>query len=185
MTAAKEPRTTRNGPDALRAEPRANQSEQDTGRSDPNADLPEPGTSRQPLLEAQRQQIIGLLMAVSAVVLFVAPWIAGFPDTAKDAHRNELGVGLVVLLTAIYRFTRRPGKWPDVVVLVAGGWMIAAPWVLSGQNTEVFDGAQVIDVAVGVVLVVLAGVSLLMRQVSLERGRRGAARRPGGIPPHS
>lgn len=46
----------------------------------------------QSLLRAQRQQIIGLLLIISAVVLFVAPWLAGCPDTAKDADRNELGV---------------------------------------------------------------------------------------------
>ncbi|MFD6172409.1 MULTISPECIES: SPW repeat protein [Streptomyces] len=134
-----------------------------------------PGTARskrnsadQSLLRGQRQQIIGLLMLLSAVVLFVAPWIAGYPDTAKDAHRNELGVGMVVFFTALARFFRYPGKWSDLVVLVAGAWMIASPWAIGRQSTEVFDGAQVIDVAVGIVLMVLAIVSLLL--LGLTRG---------------
>lgn len=133
------------------------------------ATVHKPGTARPKknpadltLMRGQRQQIIGLLMLLSAVVLFVAPWIVGYPDTAKDAHRNELGVGMVVCFTALGRFVRYPGKWPDLVVLAAGAWMIASPWVISMQNTEVFDGAQVIDVVVGVVLMVLAGLSLLL-----------------------
>ncbi|GGV78049.1 hypothetical protein GCM10010294_46610 [Streptomyces griseoloalbus] len=121
---------------------------------------------------AQRQQIIGLLMIVSALLLIVAPWIAGYPDTAKDAHRNELGVGVIVLLIAAARFIWYPGKWPDLVVLLAGAWMIAAPWALSTQKTAVFDGTQVMDVAVGVVLVVLAGISLLMLKLSERHGDR-------------
>ncbi|GGW77656.1 hypothetical protein GCM10010340_65240 [Streptomyces griseoloalbus] len=121
---------------------------------------------------AQRQQIIGLLMIVSALLLIVAPWIAGYPDTAKDAHRNELGVGVIVLLIAAARFIWYPGKWPDLVVLLAGAWMIAAPWALSTQKTAVFDGTQVMDVAVGIVLVVLAGISLLMLKLSERHGDR-------------
>ncbi|MFG3007941.1 SPW repeat domain-containing protein [Streptomyces calvus] len=122
--------------------------------------------ARRSLMRAQRQQIIGLLLIVSALVLFVAPWIAGYPDTAKDAHRNELGVGVIVLMIAMARFIWYPGKWPDLAVLLAGAWMVAAPWALSLQKTAVFDGTQVIDVAVGTVLMVLAGISLLMLKLS-------------------
>lgn len=133
--------------------------------------------AKQSLVRAQRQQIIGMLMIVSAVVLFVAPWIVGYPDTAKDAHRNELGVGMIVLFIAMARFARYPGKWPDLVVLAAGVWLIVSPWVLSVQNTEVFDGAQVIDVVVGTVLVMLAGLSLLMLALSERHGDRQQGRR--------
>ncbi|MFF8099715.1 SPW repeat protein [Streptomyces sp. NPDC016640] len=122
--------------------------------------------SRASLMRAQRQQIIGLLMLLSALVLIIAPWIAGVPTTAKDAHRNELGVGLIVLMIAGARFMWYPGKWPDVVVLLAGAWMIVSPWALSLQKTVVFDGTQVTDVVVGIVLMALAGCSLLMLKLS-------------------
>ncbi|MEU5522826.1 SPW repeat protein [Streptomyces sp. NPDC093250] len=114
------------------------------------------------LMRAQRQEIIGLLMIFSSLLLFIAPWIVGYPDSAKDAHRNELGIGLIVLLIAIARFIWYPGKWPDLVVLLAGAWMIASPWALDLQDTAVFDGAEVIDVAVGIMLMALAVLSLLM-----------------------
>jgi type II secretory pathway pseudopilin PulG len=103
-----------------------------------------------------------MLMIVTAVALFVAPWIVGYPDTAKEAHRNELGVGMIVFFIALARFSWYPGKWPDLVVLAAGLWLIASPWVISLQKTEVFDGAQVVDVVIGVVLVALASLSLLL-----------------------
>ncbi|MFD9139012.1 hypothetical protein ACFVZA_42910 [Streptomyces bottropensis] len=113
--------------------------------------------TRQILIRGQRQQIIGVLPVITALVLFMAPWIAGHPETAKDAHRNELGVGLIVMFLAMARFVWYPGKWPDLAVLTAGAWMIASPWALSQQNTVVFDGTQVIDVVIGIVLVVPAG----------------------------
>ncbi|HSX98376.1 MAG TPA: hypothetical protein VLG91_13445 [Streptomyces sp.] len=50
--------------------------------------------------------------------------------------------------------------------------MIASPWVLSQQNTVVFDGTQVIDVAMGAVLVALAVVSLLLLALSERYGDR-------------
>ncbi|MFI2040176.1 hypothetical protein ACH470_37025 [Streptomyces bottropensis] len=57
--------------------------------------------------------------------------------------------------------------------------MIALPWVISRQNTEVFDGTQVADVVVGTVLVVLSGLSLLLLKLSErhdpDRGRKGRA----------
>ncbi|MFD7233307.1 SPW repeat protein [Streptomyces sp. NPDC059881] len=39
-------------------------------------------------------------MLIVGIALFVAPWVVGTPDSAKDAHRNELAVGLMVVLIA-------------------------------------------------------------------------------------
>ncbi|MGW0844890.1 SPW repeat domain-containing protein [Streptomyces sp. NPDC002787] len=132
------------------------------------------------LIRGQRQQIIGLLLIISVFVLFVAPWIAGYPETAKDAHRNELGAGLVVLFLAMARFVWYPGKWSDLAVPAAGAWMMASPWALSRQNTVVFDGTQVIDVVVGIVLVVLAGLSSLLLVRSERHSARQKAQRVSG-----
>jgi hypothetical protein len=132
--------------------------------------------TRQILIRGQRQQIIGLLLIITALTLFMAPWIAGYPETAKDAHRNELGIGLIVMFLAMARFVWYPGKWPDLAVLATGAWMIASPWALSQQNTVVFDGTQVIDVVIGIVLVVLAGLSLLLLVLSERHNGRRADR---------
>ncbi|SPE99880.1 SPW repeat domain-containing protein [Streptomyces sp. MA5143a] len=150
----------------------------------PDTARPVQDSPRLKLMRAQRQQIIGLLLVLSALVLFVAPWISGYPETAKDAHRNELAVGIIVLLIAVTRFLRYPGKWPDLAVLAAGAWMIASPWVLDTQQTETFDGTQVTDVVVGVVLVGSAAVSLLLlalsqRSAGRERDRTTATTAPG------
>ncbi|MFI5690128.1 SPW repeat protein [Streptomyces sp. NPDC051636] len=114
------------------------------------------------LLKAARQQIIGLLLLLTSVTLMVAPWIAGYPDTAKDAHRNELGIAIVVFLIALLRFARYPSARPDLFVLVAGVWLAVSPWALSAQKTTVFDGAQVADLVIGSLYVLLSLTSLGM-----------------------
>jgi hypothetical protein len=116
------------------------------------------------------------LRLVSALVLIIAPWIVGYPGTAKDAHRNELAVGIVVLFIALARFAKYPGKWEDLMVLLAGAWMVASPWALHLQKTAVIDGAQIVDVAIGIVLMVLSVPSLLLLMVTDRSERAGAPR---------
>ncbi|MFI8199872.1 SPW repeat protein [Streptomyces sp. NPDC085942] len=134
---------------------------------------PVPPEGRQAVRQGQREQILGFLMLLVSVALFVAPWVADSPVTAKDAHRNELAVGLVVFFVALARFKWRPGKLPDLIIFLAGVWLVVSPWVLSLQNTEVFDGAHVFDVAAGTVLILLAVTSLLLLRTI---GKNGAPR---------
>lgn len=121
-----------------------------------------PSGARRSLRQGQREQILGFLMLLVGVALFVAPWVADSPVAAKDAHRNELVVGLIVFFVALARFKWHPGKLPDLIVLVAGVWLVVSPWVLSLQNTEVSGGARVFDVAAGIILILLAVTSLLL-----------------------
>ncbi len=139
--------------------------------STPHQSVPPDG--RQAVRRGQREQILGFLMLLVSIALFVAPWVTDSPVTAKDAHRNELAVGLVVFFAALARFKWRPGKVPDLIVFIAGVWLVVSPWVLSLQNTEVFDGAHVFDVAAGTVLILLAVASLLLLRAI---GKNGAPR---------
>lgn len=132
---------------------------------------------RRVLREGQRDQVISGLMALTAVALFVAPWVTGAPDIAKDAHRNELGVGMIVLFLAMARFKWHLGRWSDLTVLAAGAWLVASPWLLGLRNTRVFtDDAPVFDVAAGSVLIALSIASLAL--FSAARRNDNRHRRP-------
>jgi hypothetical protein len=131
--------------------------------------------ARQILREGQRDQLISGLMALTAVALFVAPWITGRPDIAKDAHRNELAVGMFVLFLAMARFKWHLGRWSDVAVLAAGAWLVASPWLLGLGNTRVFtDDAPIFDVVAGGVLIVLALVSMALYSPTPDDGGRSS-----------
>ncbi|MDT9685081.1 hypothetical protein RND61_23915 [Streptomyces sp. TRM76323] len=138
------------------------------------------------LREGQRDQLVSLLLLLTAVALFVAPWVNGEPDAAKDAHRNELGVGMLVLFVAMARFKWHLGRWADLTVLAAGAWLVASPWLLGLRDTVVFaDGAHVFDVAAGSVLIVLSVVSLLLYGPSTPDGAgSGRQGRPAGSGRH-
>jgi hypothetical protein len=127
------------------------------------------------LQEAARQQIIGLLLLLVSVGLMVAPWIVGYPDSAKDAHRNEIAVAIVVFLVALARFVRYPSARPDLFVLALGVWLAVSPWALSAQKTAVFDGAEIADTLIGCLYVLLSLVSLGMLWRIRQRQNRSRA----------
>jgi hypothetical protein len=125
------------------------------------------------LQKAVRHEVITLMMALLSLVLMVAPWIVGYVDTAKDAHRNELGVAIVLFLVVVARFRRYPGVRSDLFVLLIGVWLAISPWLLSLQKTEIFDGAEIVDMVVGGLLVLLALLSLLLlKRTARDRGPR-------------
>ncbi|WP_168220762.1 SPW repeat protein [Streptomyces sp. RFCAC02] len=127
---------------------------------------------KEALFRGERQELIGLFTIAAGVVLCVAPWIADTPDAAKEASRNELGVGIVVILLGIVRFSHYPGKWADAALLVLGAWMIASPWVIGLRNTEVTESSRAVDVVVGIALVLLAAISVLLLRMSRRAGSR-------------
>ncbi|MGP4113445.1 SPW repeat domain-containing protein [Streptomyces sp. 4N509B] len=131
------------------------------------------------LRKAQHDEVVGFLALVVGVVLFVAPWIAGEPDTARDAHVNEAVMGVVVVYTAARRVFRGGGWFSDVVLLAVGAWLIASPWVLAWGDTVVRE-SRTIDVALGSVLVALALVSLALLAGSRRRGGTGEVVPEGG-----
>ncbi|MEU0227949.1 SPW repeat protein [Streptomyces sp. NPDC006284] len=136
---------------------------------------PRADTDSTTLLEAARRQIVGLLLLLVSLTLMVSPWIVGYPDSAKDAHRNEIAVAIAVFLVALARFFHRPGPRSDLFVLLLGVWLAVSPWALSAQKTAVFDGAEITDTLVGCLYVLLSLVSLgMLRRVRIRRNREAA-----------
>ncbi|HWU05318.1 MAG TPA: SPW repeat protein [Streptomyces sp.] len=135
-----------------------------------NAASPAPRwANRNVLLHGWREQIISTLMFFTGIALCVAPWVVSdSPDAAKDIHRSEVGIAMLVLLVALARLSGHAGRWSDRVILLSGAWLVASPWLLGLQDTAVFDGAQVFDVAAGAVLLALAAASMLVR-AALDR----------------
>jgi hypothetical protein len=136
------------------------------------------------LRKAQHDEIIGLFLLFIGVTLFVAPWVSGTPDGARDAHVNETVVGLVMVFVASHRLYAG-GRWlSDVVTLVAGAWLAASPFLL-GLGDTVVDEARAFDIAAGSALVALAIASLVLLRAA--RGGPEGGEHPGqeGFATHS
>ncbi|MFC8293575.1 hypothetical protein ACFUJ0_22955 [Streptomyces sp. NPDC057242] len=124
------------------------------------------------LRRGAHDQILGLLMLVTAVVVLLFPMAT--QDGPKDAQVNELVVGLVVAFTAGMRLYRGGGLLSDAVVGLAGAWLIASPFVLGVQNTAVHTADLMLCVVAGSVLVVLSLVSAAVWR-SDRAGRKASA----------
>ncbi|MFD5321474.1 SPW repeat protein [Streptomyces sp. NPDC127098] len=127
---------------------------------------------RRALRKGQHDDIVSVLMLIAGAALFFGPWVAGqMADNARDASSNELVVGLIVVFVAGRRLSRGAGVRSDLVILLAGGWMIAAPFVLGRGDTRV-NGPSTFDITVGIVLAVLALVGLGLLRAARGPGRR-------------
>lgn len=111
-----------------------------------------------------RNSVISVVMLVAGVWLFIGGWIIGYPFTEPtvDARLHEMIVGVIVFLTALARLLKPRDADSDLLIAVAGGWLIAAPFVLSYGDTSKADAARVNDVSTGGLLVVLALLSLAL-----------------------
>ncbi|MEW2417026.1 hypothetical protein AB0953_25300 [Streptomyces sp. NPDC046866] len=123
---------------------------------------------RQTMLKGLHDQIVGLLMLIVALVLCMVPMVQ--QDGAKDAQVNEAIIGTVVLFAAASRLYRGSGMRSDLVVGIAGAWLVASPFLLDVQKTSIYASNRVLDIVLGSALVLLAAIGLLL----MWAGRRQA-----------
>jgi hypothetical protein len=84
-----------------------------------------------------------------AVVLFFSPWLFDLSGGAPWQTASIVGIIIAVLsIAALAAFA----VWEEWLMLVAGLALIVAPWLLAFQDSQ----AMTIDVAIGVVVAVLA-----------------------------
>lgn len=90
---------------------------------------------------------------ILGVFLFLSPWIFKYPMGAEFWNAIAAGVVIIVLsIAALTAFT----VWEEWLNLIVGLWLIVSPWVLKFQGTS----AMRVDVAVGIVVAVLAAIEL-------------------------
>lgn len=86
-----------------------------------------------------------------SAVLFLSPWLMGYSDLALPAKTAWISaiVIAIVSLAATVRFR----EWEEWLNLLAGAWLIAAPWFLKFQS----DGDAVAPfTACGVIIATIA-----------------------------
>ncbi|MGW7454364.1 SPW repeat domain-containing protein [Streptomyces sp. NPDC054787] len=105
-------------------------------------------------------QILGLVMLAASAALWIFPMATH--GGAKDAQVNEVLVGVILMLVVGARLYRGSSWRSDLLVGLAGLWMIASPFVLGLQNAAVDNGSRILDIAVGAVLVTASVISLLV-----------------------
>ncbi len=86
-----------------------------------------------------------------SAVLFLSPWLMGYSDLALPA--TTAWVSAIVVALVSLAATLHFAEWEEWLNLLAGGWLIAAPWALHFQR----DGDVVAPfTACGVIIVTIA-----------------------------
>ena len=98
---------------------------------------------------------------ILGVFLFFTPWIFHYPPGVES--QNAMMSGIVIAVVAIAALAAF-AMWEEWLNLIVGLWVIASPWVLKFQGT----GAMRADIAIGLIVAVLAAVELFVR-VQLPR----------------
>jgi hypothetical protein len=97
-------------------------------------------------------------------VLFFSPWLFDLSYGPQWQTASTVGIVIAVLsIAALAAFA----VWEEWFLLVAGIGLIVSPWLLGFQNSA----AMIIDVAIGIIVTVLAGFEVwLTRENSAQDG---------------
>lgn len=92
--------------------------------------------------------------------LILSPFMFGFSEV-ESILWNEVVIGLAVAIFAMFRAAKpyqfEPLSW---INFVFGVWLIIAPFIL-GYSAHGQGGAMLNDIIIGVIIIVLAGMSAI------------------------
>lgn len=103
---------------------------------------------------------------ILGIWLIISPWI--FSYTSGSAKWNQLAFGIVVAVLAAIRYMAPSQVWASWLNLLAGIWMIIAPFILSYQRTAAYWNEVLVGIAVALLSLSILGYS---------HGHRGHASR--------
>ena len=114
-------------------------------------------------MEWSRAKLCDVMNLFLGTILFFSPWLFNLPAGAPRETASIIGLFIAVLsIAALAAFA----IWEEWLNLIAGLWLIAAPWLLEFQDSN----AMTIDVVIGTIVAALAGFEIWL----------GIDRRQGG-----
>jgi len=99
--------------------------------------------------DGSRAKLCDVVNLFLGTILFFSPWLFSLSAGAPRQIASIIGLFIAVLsIAALTAFA----AWEEWVNLIAGLCLIVAPWLLSFEDSN----AAMVDVAIGIVVVVLA-----------------------------
>jgi SPW repeat len=98
---------------------------------------------------------INIANAVLGGILFLSPWLLGFGSETWAAANARVSGGLVVLLALLA--VVRTHDWEEWLNVIAGLWIMGAPWLLWFENVLSARWAHVI---IGFSIMAIAALEL-------------------------
>ena len=108
-----------------------------------------------------RAKLCDVVNLLLGTILFFSPWLFSLSAGAPRQVASIIGLFIAVLsIAALAAFA----VWEEWLNLIAGLWLVAAPWLLGFED----NNAVIVDVVIGIVVVVLATF-----EIWLAMDRRG------------
>jgi hypothetical protein len=116
-----------------------------------------------------RAKICDVVNLLLGTILFFSPWLFSLSAGAPRQIASTMGLFIAVLsVAALAAFA----VWEEWLNLIAGVWLVAAPWLLGFEDSN----AVMVDVVIGIVVVVLATF-----EIWLAMDRRQGGPTDGGM----
>ena len=116
-----------------------------------------------------RAKLCDVVNLLLGTILFFSPWLFSLSADAPRQIASTMGLFIAVLsVAALAAFA----VWEEWLNLIAGLWLVAAPWLLGFEDSN----AVLVDVVIGIVVVVLATF-----EIWLAMGRRQGGATGGGM----
>ena len=104
------------------------------------------------------------LVFIAGIWLIIAPFSLDYRNTGGDfnGYWNDVVIGVALAAVALVRIVSPVATAPlSVINVLLGMWLIIAPFILGYNDGSDAAAATVNDIVVGLIVVVLAAVSLL------------------------
>src|SRR5215472_417840 len=96
-----------------------------------------------------RAKLCDVVNLLLGTILFFSPWLFGLSAGAPRQIASIIGLFIAVLsIAALTAF----GVWKEWLDLIAGVWLVVAPWLWGFEDSN----AVIVDLAIGIFVVVLA-----------------------------
>ena len=116
-----------------------------------------------------RAKLCDIVNLSLGTILFFSPWLFSLSAGAPRQTASIVGLFIAVLsIASLAAFA----VWEEWLNLIAGLWLIMAPWLLGFEDSN----AATVDVAIGIVVVVLATF-----EIWLAMNRRRGGPTDGGM----
>jgi SPW repeat len=104
-------------------------------------------------MEWSRAKLCDVVNLFLGTILFFSPWLFSLPAGAP--RETALIVGLFIALLSIAALAAF-AVWEEWLNLIAGLWLVGAPWLLGFQDRN----AITIDVVIGTIVAALAALEI-------------------------
>ena len=104
-------------------------------------------------MEGSRAKLCDVMNLFLGTILFFSPWLFSLSAGAPRQTASIIGLFIAVLsIAALSAFA----VWEEWFNLIAGLWLIVAPWLLGFQDRN----AMTVDVVIGTIVAALAAFEI-------------------------